>query len=96
MKNIVLLPLTGAFADNKDIARELREKELMPTLAQGESVVIDFEGLTGATQSFIHALISDSFRVYGSIVLERIEFKSCNTSIVEIIKTVSAYLQVAL
>jgi hypothetical protein len=83
----------GDFAENKDIARQMRVEELMPALERGEKVVIDFENVSLATQSFVHALISDALRKYGSAVLERIQFKKCNPAVQTLIATVCDYMQ---
>jgi hypothetical protein len=80
MKKIILQENVGSFAENKDVAREIREQLIKPALAAGVDVVLDFEGVSMATQSFIHALISDPIRIYGANVLDQIEFKNCNES----------------
>jgi len=49
----------GNFAGNKDVAMSIRIKAILPALERREEVIIDFDGVNGATQSFIHALISD-------------------------------------
>lgn len=95
MKRIGILDKAGAFAENKDVARDLRVQEIMPALKKGEEVVLDFEGVWAATQSFIHALISDVLRKYGDDALERISFKSCNGDIKKIIGIVVDYMQEA-
>jgi len=94
MKTIVLLPLVGGFAENKDIARDIRLREIMPALKKGETLVLDFEGVTGATQSFIHSLLSDVIREFGPQILESIDFKSCVPHVKEIIEIVVDYMQV--
>lgn len=83
----------GAFAENKDVARDLRLKEIIPALERKEEVILDFGGVGAATQSFIHALISDLLRKYGSDVLDHIEFKSCNETVKKIITIVVEYMQ---
>lgn len=93
MKCIILHPLVGDFAENKDIARDVRLQQIIPALNQGEAVVLDFEHISGATQSFIHALISDLFRTYGSDILDRLSFKNCNETIQKVITLVSEYMQ---
>jgi len=65
MKTIKLFPVTGSFAENKDIARDIRVKEIIPALDKNEEVTLDFKDVDSATQSFIHALISDIIRNYG-------------------------------
>jgi|GEM_PF-2545415 len=56
-------------------------------------VILDFEHVDAATQSFIHALISDILRKYGNNALDRIAFKSCNDTIKKIINIVVDYMQ---
>lgn len=93
MKEIMLLPLTGEFAENKDTARTIRTKLIEPALAAGQKVVLDFSGVTGATQSFAHALISEPFRVHGAEVLDLLRFKNCTETVRKIIVIVSEYMQ---
>lgn len=93
MPAIALFDFVGAFAENKDVARDIRLKHIIPALEQKQDVVLDFGGVEGATQSFIHALISDLFRIYGADVLDRIQFKSCNETVQGIITIVVDYMQ---
>lgn len=93
MKQITIFDKAGAFAENKDIARAIRLQEILPALEKDEEVVISFEKVDAATQSFIHALISDVLRKYGNDILSRIAFKSCNDTIKKIITIVVDYMQ---
>ncbi len=88
--------LAGEFAENKDVAKELRVTKIMPTLEKGNVVVLDFSGVSGATQSFIHALISEPIRQFRDVALEKIEYKNCSAVVQEVIKTVSEYMQESL
>jgi hypothetical protein len=96
MIEIIMLDKAGAFAEDKEVARELRLQLLLPALAKGEEVTLDFAGVTGATQSFIHALISDLFRQYGVDVLDRVTFKNCTERVRKIIEIVAEYMQESL
>ena len=93
MKTIVILERAGAFAENKDIARDIRKQEIVPTLNKKDEVILDFRGVNGATQSFIHALISEILREYGTEVLDHVTFKSCNDTVKQIISIVVDYMQ---
>lgn len=93
MTNIKLFKQVGQFAENKDIAKDIRLKQLIPALEKGKNIVLDFEKVEGATQSFIHALISDLIRKYGNEVLDKIQFKACNETIKGIITIVVDYMQ---
>ena len=93
MTEIKLFPKTGNFAENKDIAREIRIKEIIPTLREQQTVTLDFSKVDSATQSFIHALISDVIRKEGYDVIDRLYFKNCNDTIKIIIMIVTDYMQ---
>ena len=93
MKIIKLLPKVGSFAENKDKARDIRITEIIPALEKNEEVVLDFGGIESATQSFIHALISDLIRKQGVEVLDKISFKNCNETTKKIINIVVDYMQ---
>ncbi|KKU50232.1 MAG: hypothetical protein A3F53_01050 [Candidatus Zambryskibacteria bacterium RIFCSPHIGHO2_12_FULL_48_10] len=85
----------GEFAENKDIARDFRINTILPTLNKGEEIIIDFTGVDGATQSFIHALISEPFRKHGDNVLDKVKFKNCNKTVQKVITIVTEYMQEA-
>lgn len=96
MKDTTTLRLAdhfGAFAEDKDRARELRRNVILPALKLQKEVILDFENIETVTQSFIHALISETIRKYGSEVLDSIAFKSCNNTIKVIIDIVVDYMQ---
>lgn len=93
MKQISILKRAGVFAENKDVAKDIRLHEIIPALENGEEVTLDFEKVDAATQSFIHALISAVLRKYGSDILDRIAFKSCNDTVKKIIGIVVDYMQ---
>ncbi len=93
MTEIKILQITGSFAENKDLARNIRLNKIIPALEKNQEIILDFKGVEGATQSFIHALISDIIRKYGSEVLDKISFKNCNETIKKIIGIVVEYMQ---
>jgi len=83
----------GEFAENKDTARELRIGKIIPALRSKKKVVVDFSGVSGTTQSFVHALISDVIRKYGDDVYKLVFFKGCSPVIKEVISIVFEYMQ---
>ena len=88
-----LFKRVGSFAENKDVAADIRLNKLIPALEKNKEIILDFEKIEGATQSFIHALISDLMRKYGNGVLDKIQFKSCNDTVKGIISIVVDYMQ---
>ena len=90
---VKLFDQVGDFAGDKDVAKELRENRLMPALRKGHEVEIDFNGVELATQSFVHALISDLIRHDDLDALEQLVFANCNESVKTIISIVVDYSQ---
>jgi len=83
--------ICGPFAENKDQAREMRDKLIRPALAAGENIILDFGGVDSSTQSFVHALISRCFQELGETALKRFEFKNCNVALKSLVATVVNY-----
>lgn len=52
---------------------------------------IDFSQVELATQSFIHALLSEVFRLCGQDAVELIEFAGCNPGVRAVVETVAQY-----
>ena len=96
MTLINIFEKAGAFAENKDVGREIRIQEILPALRKGEEVVLDFDKVETATQSFIHALISEALREYQDRALDRMAFKSCNETVKKMIRIVVDYMQDAM
>ena len=96
MREIKIFERAGGFAENKDVARELRITEILPALERNEEIILDFENVTAVTQSFIHALISDAIRKRGIEALSKIAFKNCNETVKKVIRIVTDYMQSAI
>lgn len=64
-----------------------------PGLSENEEITLGFTGVEGATQSFVHALISEAIRTFGPEVLDHIIFKGCNETVRGIINIVVDYMQ---
>lgn len=88
---VAIKPLTGDFAEDKDVAAFVREDQIRQALTQGQTVVFDFTGVRVATQSFVHALVSDVLRTQGEAILDRITFRGCTKAVQGIIETVVQY-----
>lgn len=95
-KHLHMRELAGEFAENKDIAKKLRIEEVMPALSKGDEIIFDFEGVQGATQSFIHALVSDPIRELRDVAFDNLAYKNANDEIREIISIVYRYMQESL
>jgi len=49
MKTIRIFDRAGAFAENKDVARDIRINEIVSALNNDEEVTLDFHGVDAAT-----------------------------------------------
>jgi hypothetical protein len=81
----------AGFAEDKDYARGLRLKEILPALNHGDKVSIDFSAVKYATQSFVHALIGEALVKYGDSALDQLEFKNCTPQLRSVIELVVDY-----
>jgi hypothetical protein len=79
----------GNIQEDVEKAAHVRDNEVLPALKAGRLVVLDFEGTRFVTQSFVHALLSEAFRVAGSLF--RLSFVNCSRSSQEAIAAVAAY-----
>ena len=93
---IKMFPIIGDFGENKDTAKDLRIKRIMPALRDGKEIVFDFAGISGVTQSFIHALISEPIREFTDIIFDRLLFKNCEETVQKVIEIVYEYMQESL
>ncbi|MFL5539414.1 MAG: STAS-like domain-containing protein [Longimicrobiaceae bacterium] len=84
-------PGGGEFAEDKEFARQLRTEVLLPALADGEGVVLDFAGVTYATQSFVHTLIGEALHRHGEAALDKLEFRNCSGPLRSLIEFVVDY-----
>lgn len=98
MKSINIYQRIGEkdFAENKDIGKDIRINEVMPELEKNNKVILDFDKIDRASQSFIHSLVSDPIRKYGDHALKLLMFKNCGEKVKGMIKIVLSYLQDAL
>ncbi|MBQ3306095.1 STAS-like domain-containing protein [Candidatus Saccharibacteria bacterium] len=93
MKKIIMEKEAGRFCENKDIAKKLREEIIEPTIREKEPVIIDFGNVSGATQSFIHALVSNVIREYRDQAFDNLLYKNACLEIQKIISIVYNYMQ---
>lgn len=91
LDRVRLVDYTGTFAGDKDQARELRERYVVPALRDGREVELDFDRIEVATQSFIHALISAPLRRSGEDGLDYLVFVQCGEAVQAVIETVVDY-----
>ncbi|AKL98311.1 STAS-like domain-containing protein [Endomicrobium proavitum] len=61
-----------------------------------QAVTFDFDGVSGVTQSFIHALLSDPIRKFYNTVFENLYYKNTNEDVKKIISIVYRYMQESL
>lgn len=86
----------NGYGENKDIAKNIRQAIILPSLEKLETITIDFEGITGVTQSFIHALLAEPIRKYPNEIFDKVIFRNCNGMVRVIIETVEEYMQESL
>src|SRR5438270_14072136 len=93
MNRLRIAESVGDFAGDKDVATALREDKIKPILSAGRPLVLDFGGVEFATQSFIHALVSQLIRSDDFNALSLLTFENCTPSLRELIEIVADYSQ---
>ena len=93
MIHIRIYDHAGDFAENKDAAKDIRINTIEKEISKKRKIIIDFDKVTSATQSFVHALISEAIRQSGTDALDLIHFKNCNDRVKTIIRIVVEYVQ---
>ena len=81
------------FGGNKDTARRLRIEKIMPAISANKNVTLDFGGVSGVTQSFIHALLAETIREFPDGAFELIQFKNCTRDVRVVVEIVAEYMQ---
>jgi uncharacterized protein DUF4325 len=89
--HVIVRDIAGVFAEDKDVARQIRLVKILPSVESGQRVVLDFSSVLVATQSFIHAMISLALQIHGQRALDLVEFKHCNPAVKSVILTVVEY-----
>ena len=81
----------GTFAEDKDVAKMIRQEHILPSIAANQEITIDFQGVQSSTQSFVHALISKALQDNGEAVLQKILFSNCSDKVKRLITMVTNY-----
>jgi hypothetical protein len=79
----------GELNEDVQAAGRLRDSTVLPAVREGHLLVLDFGGVRFVTQSFVHALLNDAFRIPGSLL--RLSFLNCSKPTKEAIAAVAAY-----
>ena len=91
MTRIKIVPRTAGFAEDKDDARAIRLKKILPALDEGHKIILDFKNVQYATQSYVHALVGEAIKKHGEPVLESISFMNCSPQLKSVIELVVDY-----
>lgn len=89
----LLIVNVKAFEENVEEAARVRDVEILPSMGAGTMVVIDFEGVRFATQSFVHALMYKVIRD-GQQIGSTLSIANCSRSTREAVMAVAAYAKV--
>lgn len=81
------------FEEDVEQAAKIRDDELLPSMKAGTMVVLDFEGVQFATQSFVHALMYKVIRD-GQNIGSTLSIANCSKSTREAVMAVAAYAKV--
>ena len=63
----------GRYAEDKELASKIRDRDLMPAVKGGQGLVLDFDGVISAPHSLLNALVSSAIRHFGMTAYKRIK-----------------------
>jgi STAS-like domain of unknown function (DUF4325) len=75
----------GRYADNKTEAISYRARHLLPAVAEGKTIVVDFINVESSTHSFLNALFASPIRQMGLKAYKRIRVVNATAEIRETI-----------
>lgn len=98
MKRIVRLRELGVgeFAEDKALAREICQEEILPKLQAGKRVTVDFRGIEAMGQGFFYQLVALAAEQYGEVAYREIVFRNVKREIGETMVGVYKGLQITL
>jgi hypothetical protein len=63
----------GKYAEDKDLAAKIRERNLIPAITNGQALLLDFEEVISAPHSFLNAFLASPIRQLGMSAYKRIK-----------------------
>jgi len=73
------------YAEDKGRAKKIRDEKLVPAIAEGKTLTIDFDDVVSAPHSFLNALLATPIRQYGLAAYKKIKILNAATEIRETI-----------
>lgn len=89
----IVIVSVKVFEEDVEEAARIRETEILPSMKDGTMVILDFEGVKFATQSFVHALMYRIIRD-GQQIGSTLSIANCSRSTREAVLSVAAYAKV--
>ena len=78
----------GKWAEGKDAAITFRDRHLLPAVAEGKKIELDFRGVETSPHSFLNALLATAVQRLGVKAYQWIHVHSAIGSIHEVIRTI--------
>jgi hypothetical protein len=63
----------GTYAEDKDLAKKIRDEKLLPALAENKTLTIDFENIISAPHSLLNAMLATPIRQLGLAAYKKIK-----------------------
>ena len=63
----------GRYAENKDLAKKIRDEKLLPALAENKTLTIDFEDILSAPHSLLNAMLATPIERLGLSAYKKIK-----------------------
>ncbi len=71
----------GKYAEDKDLAKKIRDEQLLPALAENKTLTIDFEDIISAPHSLLNAMLATPIRQLGLVAYKKIKVINVSSDI---------------
>lgn len=95
MKRVVRLKELGVgdFAEDKALAREICQEEILPKLQARKKIIVDLLGVEAMSQAFFYQLVALAIEQYGMLAYQEIKFRNVRAEIEEMMSEVYRGMQ---
>lgn len=89
--SIQILPTVGHLAEDKEVAKRVRDEVLLPALRQRTPVCVDLRQTRVVTHTFMHALLYEAIGVAGADVGRLVHVYAKDRQVKDVVRMVSLY-----
>jgi hypothetical protein len=72
-ETVIIQNYFGRYAEDKDLAKKIRDEKLLPALAENKTLTLNFEEIISAPHSLLNALLATPIERLGLVAYKNIK-----------------------